>query len=258
MNRFESHFAKLYATEPTDIPSPAPLISTGSHPHTRLLVMDVQGSQAWSALAKVWEGVQADWEWPAPGIVVSGKQSFQLWFSLATPQPTQAVHDAGLQLVASYLGDVKPALVTVYPHPAQASSTATPPGTESPWQHVPHRPLDSPVTDQWCACVARDLAPVFADTPWLDIPPNPEGQADLLSTLRSLPNDRWQALVTTVHPSPSTHPSVPPVTPRPAGASTSTSHPNQDPRQFLLDVMNDTQVDIRWRIEAAKALLNGR
>ncbi len=76
MNRFESHFAKLYAAQPTASEWPVSLITAGDHPLTRLLVIDVQGPQAWSALSALWQGVQSDWEWPAPGIVVSGKEGF--------------------------------------------------------------------------------------------------------------------------------------------------------------------------------------
>jgi len=88
--------------------------------------------------------------------------------------------------------------------------------------------------------VAPDLAPVFAEEPWLDTPPGEEGQADLLARLQSI---KSAAL------------------PGPAAAAAAGATPapatNSDPKRFLLEVMNDASVPLALRIEAAKALLPG-
>ena len=100
---------------------------------------------------------------------------------------------------------------------------------------------------QWSAFVAPDLAPMFADEPCLELAPNLEAQARLLSTLASMPlADVQQQLAAPASPSA-------PVEQRPA--PTGTGGAGQDPRAFLLAVMNDDSVALALRIEAARALL---
>ena len=104
-------------------------------------------------------------------------------------------------------------------------------------------------TEQWSAFVAPDLAPVFSDTPWLDIPPNEDGQAELLSRLDCIKPDELHAAWAQLRP---------PI----IGTVASSSSPSMvhvgdsiSPKQFLLNVMNDESVPLALRIEAAKALL---
>ncbi|TXI23029.1 MAG: hypothetical protein E6Q67_05205 [Roseateles sp.] len=190
----------------------------------------------WAALAQLWRGVQLDLQWPAPAIAVSG-EGLQLWFSLQQPLPAEraAALLAGLQ--ARYLAEVEP-------HRVQCLPALTAPDACAPL--VP-APLALP--EQWSAFVAPDLAPVFADTPWLDIPPSPEGQAELLASLHSITpaalDAAWPRLPLAAAP----------VTPEPAALRPSGSGEETDPRRFLLRVMNDEGVPLALRIEAAKALL---
>jgi hypothetical protein len=81
---------------------------------------------------------------------------------------------------------------------------------------------------------------VFAETPWLDIRPGSEGQAELLSRLSSIRAAEYRAALPVKAPTPEVA----------AGAEGFT-----DPRRFLLYVMNDGKVEMGLRIEAAKALL---
>jgi hypothetical protein len=189
----------------------------------------------WGALSRVWQGVQAELALPAPAIAVNGVDGYQLWFSLSeaiTPDQAQSFLD-GLRL--RYLQDVAPARVSfIY-----SAHTA-----------VPQQDQDS---GNWSAFVAPDLAPVFADTPWLDIPPSLDGQADLLSRLASIQaNDLRQALAQLTHA---------PDQPKPGIAATATLASTTvvghyaDPHGFLLAVMNNDAVALSLRIEAAKALL---
>ena len=109
----------------------------------------------------------------------------------------------------------------------------------------------APAGDRWSAFVAPDLAPMFVDEPWLDLPPNPEGQADLLARLHSIPPAAFsRALQAVAIPSPV------PAQPQAIAASTAPSAAIDDPRRFLVGVMNDASVDLALRIEAAKALLS--
>jgi hypothetical protein len=99
----------------------------------------------------------------------------------------------------------------------------------------------------WSAFVTVDLAEVFADEHWLDLPPTPDAQADVLSRLQcTAAGDLLRAvdrLASLEAPSPE--------------AAAAGGANRQDPRSFLLEVMNDRSVALPLRIEAAKALLAG-
>jgi hypothetical protein len=68
-----------------------------------------------------------------------------------------------------------------------------------------------------------------------------DAQADLLSRLASIPAAAWREARQQLQPA-SAAPAAAPV------------H-QADPRQFLLEIMNDRTVELALRIEAAKALL---
>jgi len=114
----------------------------------------------------------------------------------------------------------------------------------SVWTEPPAVPAQHAATGNWSAFVAPDLAPVFVDTPWLDIPPGVEGQADLLARLESIKPTAFDAALQALQPAPA-----------PVAASTASTAACDEPRQFLLRVMNDDSVGLALRIEAAKALL---
>lgn len=223
MERLQSELGRLYGP-------------TGGK-EARGLVLELTGPGAWQELAKVWQGVQAELGWPAPGIAVSGDDAFQLWFSLAQPVPA-AEAQAGLEaLRARYLADAAPARVR----------TKTFDGQAPPQQHG---------TDRWSAFVTPDLVSMFSEEPWLDLPPGADAQADLLATLRSVPPAEWQRALRPEAPAREGAPAAAPLgAPASAPEAAPSRDPRRDPRRFLLDVMNDPGVEMRLRIEAAKALL---
>lgn len=215
----------------------------------RALVLDVGRPADWDLLGAVWRGVQLDLGLPAPGIAIAGEDSYQLWFSLqAGCEAGQgAAFLAGLK--AHYLGAVPASRVRCFPSVEAAGLPISAP------------PVPAQVREgQWSAFVAADLAPVFVESPWLDIPPGAEGQADLLKELQSITPPAWAAALdelgstrpvapaVPVIPIPTPTPSVDAVAGGPATGFT-------DPRAFLLHVMNDASVPMPLRIEAAKALL---
>jgi hypothetical protein len=223
MTRLQSEWQRLYAS-PVDA-------ATGL---TRVLVLSLGAPADWDALSAVWRGVQAELEWPAPGIAVSGTDAFQLWFSLAAPVDAaraQAVLDA---LCARFLPEVAPARL----------GRATPP--------VPPRPQ---ADGNWSAFVAPDLAPVFADTPWLDIEPSADGQAELLARLQPIGPDALEAGEARLRPA-----SAPDhgASSAPASAAAAAAPASVEAQAFLLKVMRDDGVALALRIEAAKALLPRR
>jgi hypothetical protein len=147
----------------------------------RALVLQLAGPTDWPAMSAVWNGVQTDLSLPAPAIAVNGQDGFQLWFSLADPWPAAqgAAFLDGLR--RRYLVDVPPERLSQAP--GLQSSAWLP------------RPVPALQDDGrlWSAFVAPDLAPLFADEPWLDTAPPPMGQSDLLSRLQSISTSRFSA-----------------------------------------------------------------
>ena len=246
----------------------------------RALVLELGRPADWDALLAVWQGVQADLALPAPAIAVSGTDAYQLWFSVAQAVPVaQAV--AFLEgLRQRHLAGVAPHRIGMLPAPAPAPvpAASAPPAPRSlpPALRVPAQQPNG----HWSAFVTADLARIFADEPWLDLPPNELAQADLLSRMVSIPLDDFERACAQLRPSPpapasATHTPTPDQHPQaaetaqapaaPHGSSatgfthstepTTAGGPWTDPRDFLLHVMNDASVDLRLRMEAARALL---
>jgi hypothetical protein len=243
MNKLQSEVHRLYvpqaaAGQHTD-PDEASLIDASGR--VRAMVLALAKPADWAVLSKVWQGVQTDLALPAPAIAVSGTDGYQLWFSLAESVPAAQAMVFLESLRVRYLGDIKTQRVGLMPavdasSPLQAAHAAMVPALQANGSH-------------WSAFVAPDLAPVFADEPWLDIAPGTEGQADLLSRLESIQPADFQRALERLRPAPVPSASLPPSGPAErVGACL-------DPKRFLLDLMNDETVALGLRIEAAKALL---
>lgn len=241
MNRLDNETRRLFATDD----------EVRAEGRTRHLVLGVAGPADWAPLAAVWRGVQAELDLPAPAIAVNGIDAFELWFALAEPLPagTGAAFLDGL--CERFLGDVAPARRRCWP--------ASDPGLAAEPARIPQWHAE---TGRWSAFVAPDLAAVFDDDPSLDIAPGEEAQADLLSRIRPIGRAEFQIALARLTPEPS--PFLPPAPAAPAmapaaaparGGPVGPAGPYDDPRRFLLDVMNDPTVDMALRIQAAKALL---
>lgn len=195
----------------------------------RALVLQIVAPAGWAQAAQVWRGVQADLDLPAPAIAVDGDAAYQLWFPFTqAPAATDAAAFVeGLR--ARYLSGVAPDRIrTTTPH-------TTPPAQVAP--------------ERWSAFLAPDLAPLFEDDRCIDQPPGADAQADLLSRVQvTRPGDFARASAR-LAPAEDAAAAAPSSAPR---------APGSDPRQFLLSVMQDPAVDLRLRIEAARALLAER
>lgn len=201
----------------------------------RALVLSLGRPADWELVSTAWQGVQLDLDLPTPAIAVSGTDAYQLWFSLAAPV-SEADGRAFLDALRQrYWPDVKPVRVTAFAGDA-----------------LPVVPAVVDAEGNWSAFVARDLAPVFADTPWLDLPPNEDGQADLLQGLAAITPEAWADAWAKLSPADTPAPATAPATPPPPTGTVT------DPREFLLRVMNDPAAPLALRIEAAKALLPAR
>jgi hypothetical protein len=232
MHKLPSELQRLFfftPSTPADAgASPASLV--GPDGTVRALVMELRRQPDWELLARVWQGVQAELDLPAPAIAVSGTDAMQLWFSLAEPV-TAAQAQAFLDgLRQRFLPDVDARRLRLLP--------------TLDLQHAQPVPAAQAGTENWSAFVAPDLAPVFGDTPWLDIPPNEEGQASLL---RSIAVTRKAAFEAALQALGGSAQAVQASLPAPGAGG--------DPVRFLRRVMDDETVPMALRIEAAKALL---
>ncbi len=201
----------------------------------RALVLELARPADWHLLAAVWKGVQADLQLPAPAIAANGTDGLQLWFSVAEPLDPDRAH--------AFL-DALRLMPTASPDPQVAAA-----------------PVPAPLgtSGHWSAFVAPDLAPLFDDTPWLDIPPGDDAQAGLLTRLESIKPAQWEAALRQLQPAPTIAPEA-----QRDAAGDAASEPkdagtpaacNPDARRFLLAVMNDTAAPLALRVEAAKAVL---
>ena len=253
MNRLQSELHRLYLPHSAADASTDPAASSLVDPEGRVraMVLELARPANWEVLSKVWRGVQIDLELPAPAIAVSGTDGLQLWFSLSEPVFV-AQASAFLELLRlRFLPDVAPKRLCLMP-----MADALAPGQALHAQWVP---AVQEQTGNWSAFVAADLAPVFADAPWLDIQPGNEGQADLLGRLESIKPPAFEAALARLGPV-TPQPVAPAPETRSAEAGLANTRPTGsaeclDPRRFLLQVMNDDTVALALRIEAAKALL---
>lgn len=252
MNRLLAQWQRLFLTTDAAVQAgmaPALQDATG---RTRALLIELSRPADWPALAALWYGVQQDLRLPAPAIAVSGAAGFQLWFALAAPlEPAQGL--ALLEaLCTRYLPDVAPQRLHLQAG-AQVLAGAT---GGRPAIPLPPQPQAAP--DQWSAFVSQDLAPVFADSPWLDIEPGVDAQADVLASLVCVSPEALQQAQAALAPAASGQ-AAPAATAAPVNAPAALPAPRpahaQAALDFLLQVMYDGAAPLPQRIEAAKALL---
>ena len=225
------------------------------HGAGRAVVVELQAPADAGALTQLWRRIQTDLGWPAPAVAVSGS-GLQVWVALAEARPAAELAAAGRQLRERFLADLPEHACPIWPN---AGVPAAWPGA-----CLPGHGDDE---ERWSAFVAPDLAPLFAETPWLDVPPSAEGQAALLAGLSPVSREAWQALVAPQPPAPGApaRQAAGAGVAREASTQGTPQEEPQDPprtvpggegpRRFLERVMDDPAVPLALRIEAAKALL---
>ena len=254
MSRLSLEFRRLFL--PTEV---APIDEASQTAHMadsqgrlRALVLELARPAHWQPLAAVWKGVQVDLHLPAPAIAVNGADGLQLWFSVAEPLEATRAHAFLEALRLRYLADVPQRRVALIPAAGAAREAAI---------AQPPTPVPAPqgTTGLWSAFVAPDLAPLFDETPWLDISPGDDAQAGLLARLESIKPAQFDAALVQLQ----ALSTAPPDTTRAAASNADDRLKNADTpaacdpdaKRFLLAVMNDAAAPLALRIEAAKALL---
>lgn len=245
MTRLQSELHRLYLS-PSPATSDAPSPDLVDPPDTvRAMVVELTRPPSWEILSRIWQGVQTELGLPAPAIAVSGTDGLQLWFSVEAPIAVAQAHAFVEGLRARFLPDIESGRVRLVPSPQERRARQVPALQEQ--------------TGNWSAFVARDLAPVFEETPWLDIPPGEEGQAALLRNLEVMERPAFEAaldkLGSRTDPSPPPGAAATNADPTRTTAQAAGVEADDDPRRFLLRVMNDASVPLALRVDAAKALL---
>lgn len=247
MSRLQQELHRLY---PDAVDESTPRSKSGT------LVLELARPADWTSLSALWIGVQADLGLPPPAIVVNGSDGLQLWFSLAQPV-SPPIGRAFLEaLRRRHLESVPPSRISMWP--AAGSGAMLPPPA----------PRRIGTAERWSAFVAPDLAPLFSDTPWLDIEPGEEAQAGLLTRLQPASAAQFASALAALHAArrasgqgadgqvaaPGTKSaSEAPVTADDADRAAAA----QRARHFLLSVMDDPAQPLPQRIDAARALLAG-
>ena len=217
----------------------------------RALVLELAKPAEWALVSAMYHAVRSDLGLPVPAIAVSGTDAYQLWFSVR--EPVQILEGRAFLscLRARYWPDVADDRVRILPSQDPLGGIVV---------HATPPPILQEVSGNWSAFVSPGLASLFEETPWLDTPPSPDAQADVLSQMQSIKPAQFLEVMS--HLAAPHHQKVPTISTLPSFAEHARKPgnphptiPGNDPRAFLLRVMNDPSVDWRSRVEAAKALL---
>ncbi|OGB72222.1 MAG: hypothetical protein A2486_00705 [Burkholderiales bacterium RIFOXYC12_FULL_65_23] len=292
MNRLDTELHRLYLPQPTAPQQAEPAQDAspaliGADGQVRALVLELASAAGWEAVAALWQGLQNELELPAPAIAISGA-GYQVWISLAQPVSVAQARGFLESLCRRFLAGIAPRHVRLLPSlqsdAADAPEAPDIPGASVPARHARLIPAQLDESGHWSAFISPHLAAMFADEPWLDMKPSPDAQADLLLRLKSLSPADWRRAQLQLEPAEAASTFAAASSPLPAAlpdpaaatgnrpdvenspdaqASATTGHQEpraasvaeQDPRRFLLAVMNDPTVEMGMRIEAAKALL---
>jgi hypothetical protein len=157
---------------------------------TRLMVVGFhgvsrgQGDAHCTALLQCAKALMEELGLPEAAFSVNGREGYDLWLPLADAVPLADAADFLRLLQQAYLKEL-PAL-SLWP----AAGAPTPPLCLPPRLH--------PDTGLWSVFIAPGLAPSFSEEAGLDLPVNPDKQADLLARLAPIApdafNQAWQRL----------------------------------------------------------------
>lgn len=229
----------------------ASLDLAGASGLTRAMLVRLRQSADWESLARLYEAVQQDLGFPAPAVSVAGSDGFSLWFSLAEPVALAQADDFLAALCERYLGALGAASVILCPT-AERSVELPPAWCAS--------------SERWSAFIDPSMGGMFIEQAGLDMTPSRDRQADILAALTSVKADDFaRALAILGQGVAAKSAAAEPANgkgdeSRPFSSGDAASGPGgpgrfDDPRSFLLAVMNDASSPAPLRVEAAKALL---
>jgi len=253
MNRLIAELQRLYFIPEVTSPDLGFVSADG---RTRVAVLGFERAAGWSFAARLHRAVQEELEFPPAAVSIAGSGGYRLWFSLGAPVTVERAGEFLNFLRRKYLGDMPPGQLKLWPDDQEDSSAELPP--------LIFPPAFDARSGKWSAFIEPDLGSMFVEEPGLDMTPNEERQADLLSGLESIRPDVFQNVLAGLRPQPevdgdaslsgmSASPTDVAVTRPLRGLSLGGGF--TDPKSFLLAVMNDPAASAEHRIDAAKALL---
>ncbi|MBL8429446.1 MAG: hypothetical protein JNJ95_06075 [Dechloromonas sp.] len=217
----------------------------------RALVIGFENGGDWEQVAALYQAVQEELALPAPAISVSVEDGYQVWFSLAEPLPLQQAREFLSALRLSYLPEVS------------ASRVLFRPGIEAHANDVSQRVLplmqaNKEPVERWSAFIDPRMGSMFIEEQWLEMAPNLDKQAAMLAGVESIAMDDFLRALNIMQAGPEMNPvRVEKESCSGGQLASSLGEPGRfnDPKDFLLAVMNDSHIGVGDRIEAAKALL---
>lgn len=235
MSRLTDELNRLYAPHES-------AAADDSRVTTRAMQLAFTRNADWQHVSGLWRDVQVDLELPPPALSVSASNGYAMWFSLQSALPlAEAMAFLG-GLRHRYLAELPDGSIVLQPAPGSACLTQV--------------PAEDAGSGKWSAFIDPGMGVAFVDEAGLDMPPNPERQADLLAGLASISPAAFRQAraklagdeaVTTAPPTATAHTG--------AASASPLGGPFTDPASFLLAAMNDPSLAMRDRIAAATALL---
>jgi len=225
----------------------------------RAMVVNFARAADWEQVATLYQQVQEDLELPAPAISISAQDGYQLWFSLAGSVPLGQAQEFLQGLCRAYLPDFSLAQLGFYPPTRDSKAGAS--------HLLDLVPAMDRASGKWSAFIDPAMGAMFIDAPGLEMAPNIDRQADILSRLVSIKADDFQRALSLLQSrleaterraeaveNEAREALRPQVAATPPALLTLNQH-FCDPHSFLLAVMNDASASADQRIQAAQALL---
>lgn len=164
------------ALQPVDAQGCTRLLGFGFHGVAR-----GQGAAHCAAMLQLARWLMEELGLPEAAFSVNGRDGFDLWLPLAAPVPVSEAHELVQRLQALHLHELQQ--VHLRPAAAQPALAGGEPLRLPPGQH--------PDSGLWSVFIAPGLAPSFTEEAGIDIPPNLDKQAELLSRLQPIAPDEF-------------------------------------------------------------------
>ena len=233
MNRLQREFGRLFGAPDASAESIELIDGDG---RVTMLVVVIARSRDWQALAGLLDGLQEILGLQRPVVAVDGKAGFQVWLPLAEPVAPDVAVSFLLAVRRQFLGDIADADLALLPMLGGAT-------------RVRRIPALSAQSERWSAFIDPTMGSMFAEGGGLDFEPNPDRQAELLASVSPVEAADFVRALAVLSATDATAPASA------EGSNVAAIGRYSEPRDFLLAVMNDANVPLALRVEAAKALL---